>query len=178
MYLKLGIILERKPDLKNIEFIVDEILYPYLSCTPKKEIVLKHCTKNDMKEKYKLYKEEYYRGISFKKRKEDMVDKGIDTLEGFCKNIHGIIKFNDTGEAVVPFNDKAFIDEYKINSVKRMSELDENELALKLNTVVDKKRNVYCRELQMYKVTPSVVIKPILESLKKTDYVIFVDYIF
>ena len=178
MNLKLGIILQRKPDVKNIDSIIAEILLPYLSSTPKREIVLKNCNKEDMKEKYKLYKEENYRGVSPKKRKEDMINKGIDTFDGFCKNIHGIIKFSKDKEAIISFNPVAFIDEYNMNSLKRINELDEEELSLILDSIIDKELNVHHRELQLYKKTPSVVIKPILEQLKKTDYIILIDYIF
>ena len=56
MNLKLGIILERKPNMNNLDSIVEEILYPYLSTTPTKELILQECTKNEMKDKYKLFK--------------------------------------------------------------------------------------------------------------------------
>lgn len=178
MHLKLGIILERKPNINNLDSIVEDILYPYLSDTPIRELILKDCNKNDMKEKYKSFKEEYYRGVSPKKRKEDMVNKGVDTLEGFCKNQYGIIKFNDDGDAVIPFNSNAFIDEYEINSLVRVKDLEEDFLAMNLKALIDKDLKVYHRELQTYKVTPSTVLKPIVGSLKKTDYVIIVNYIF
>lgn len=178
MNLKLGIVLERKPNMNNLDSIVEEILYPYLSTTPTKELILQECTKNEMKDKYKLFKEDYYKGVSFKKRKEDMINKGIDTFNGFCKNQHGIIRFNNDGEAVISFNPKAFIDEYKVNEVKRVKEFDENYLSMYLKTIIDKNLNVHHRELQVYRRTPSIIIKPIIDSLKKTDYIIIVDYIF
>ena len=169
MNLKLGIVLGKKPNANKIESIVSDILYPYLSSSPIKEIVLKEgYNKNDMKDIYKIYKMEHYQDVSFKKRKEDMVARGIDTLEGFCKEQYGIIRFTENGESVITHNGKAFIDEYKISEVKRMG----------LKAIIDKDLKVHHRELQVYKRTPSVVIKPIVDSLKKTDYVILVDYIF
>lgn len=178
MHLKLGIVLERKPNIKDLENIVADILYPYLSSTPSKEIILRESTKNDMKEKYKNYKEEYYKGVSYKKRKEDMISKGIDTFEGFCKNNYGIIKFNEENQAVITFNNKAFIDEYEISDLKRINELEQDYLSLYLKVLIDKNLVVHHRELQVYKLTPSTVIKPVVESLKKTDYIIIVNYIF
>lgn len=178
MNLKLGIVFERKPDMNKLEEIVEDTLYPYLSTTPKKQVALKNCTKNDMKEKYKQYKEDYYHGVSFKKRKEDMISKGIDTLEGFCKNIYGIICFNENGDGVVGFNDKAIIDEYEIEGIDRVKDIDCEYLTMYLNALIDKDLKLHKRELQVYKRTPSVVITPVVESLKKTDYIVFVKYTF
>lgn len=179
MNLKLGIVLGKKPNANKIESIVSNILYPYLSSSPIKEIVLKEgYNKNDMKDIYKIYKMEHYQGVSFKTRKEDMVARGIDTLEGFCKEQYGIIRFTENGESVITHNGKAFIDEYKIAEVKRISELEEDYLSMGLKAIIDKDLKVHHRELQVYKRTPSFVIKPIVDSLKKTDYVILVDYIF
>lgn len=45
MHLKLGIILERKPNINNLDSIVEDILYPYLSDTPIRELILKDCNK-------------------------------------------------------------------------------------------------------------------------------------
>lgn len=178
MHLKLGIVLERKPNIKDLDNIVADVLYPYLSSTPSKEIILRESTKSNMKEKYKTYKEESYRGVSYKKRKEDMISKGIDTFEGFCKNHYGIIKFNQDNQAIITFNDKAFIDEYKISDLKRVNELEQDYLSLYLKALIDKNLVVHHRELQVYKLAPSTVIKPIVDTLKKTDYIIIVNYSF
>ena len=131
-----------------------------------------------MKNKYREYKNEYYKGISLKKRKEDMINREIDTLEGFCKNQYGIIRFNDDKDAIIPFNNKAFIDEYKIDYVERVKEFKEDYLSTYLNTLIDKNLNVYHRELQIYKRTSSTIINPVINSLKKTDYIIMINYIF
>ena len=169
MNLKLG---------KDLDNIVADILYPYLSSTPLKEIILRESTKNDMKEKYKDFKEKSYVGVSYKKRKEDMIAKGIDTFEGFCKNNYGIIRFNEESQAVITFNSKAFIDEYEISDLKRVNELEQDYLSLYLKVLIDKNLVVHHRELQTYKLTPSTIIKPVVDSLKKTDYIIIINYTF
>lgn len=179
MNLKLGIVLDKKPSSNKLETIVKEILYPYLSSSPIREVVLREgYNKNDMKEIYKLYRMEHYEGVSFKKKKEDMIARGIDTLEGFCREQYGIVRFTENGESVVTHNGKAFIDEYEVGEIKRVKEFEEDYLSMRLKAIIDKDLKVYHREIQMYKVTPSTVIKPVVDSLKKTDYVVIVNYIF
>ena len=68
--------------------------------------------------------------------------------------------------------------EYNLNFEFYLKDFDENYLSMYLKAVIDKNLNVHHRELQVYRRTPSTIIKPIINSLKKTDYIIIVDYIF
>lgn len=47
---------------------------------------------------------------------------------------------------------------------------------MNLKVLIDKDLKVYHRELQAYKRTPSTIITPILQSQKKNDYLVLVNY--
>ena len=175
--LKLGIILDKKSNLKNLETLIEEILYPHLSSSPIKEIYFGNkYTKSEMKEIYRDYKLDNYKGISNKKKNEDMKNRGIDTLEGFAKEIYNIIRFTDEGEAVFGDNPKGFIDEYKIDKIDRLKNYNEEFLTMNLKSLIDKDLKVYHRELQTYRRTPSSVITPVLQSQNKNDYLVLINY--
>ena len=177
MNLKLGIILDKKTNIKKIDSIVKEILYPYLTSSPIKEVFFgEKYNKSEIKDIYRTYKIENYQGISNKKKGEDLANKGIDTLEGFAKEMYGIIRFTEEGEAVINFNPKGFIDEYEIEKVDKIKNFEEDFLPLRLKSLIDKDLKVYQREFQMYKLTPSTVLKPIINNQSKSDYIVIVNY--
>lgn len=177
MHLKLGIILDKKTNVSELNTIVEEILYPYLTTSPIKEIYFgEKYTKAEMKDIYREYKLNNYQGISNKKKGEDLVRRGIDTLEGFAKEMYGIIRFTDEGEAVTFFNPKGFIDEYEIDRIDKIKDFKDDFLALKLKSLIDKKSKVHQREFQMYKLTPSTVLKPIIDNQNKSDFIVLVNY--
>lgn len=175
--LKLGIILDKKTNLEDIESIVKDILYPHLSNSPIKEICFGNkYTKSEIKDIYKNYKLENYKGISNKKKSEDMKNKGIDTLEGFAKEIYNILRFTDDGEAIFGDNPNGFIDEYEINKIDTIKNYNEVFLSMNLKSLIDKDLKVYHRELQIYRRTPSTVITPILKLQNLNDYLILINY--
>lgn len=179
MHLKLGVVLDKTTNLKNIENTIDEILVPYLTSTPTKEIFFgDKYNKNEMKSIYRNYKLETYDGVSNKKKSEDLKNKGIDTLEGFAKEMYGIIRFTEEGEAVGFFNPKGFIDEYKFDYIKKIKDFEENFLALNLKSLIDKDLKVYQREIQAFKLTPSTELSPIINNQKQFDYIAIVNYSF
>lgn len=175
--LKLGIILDKKTNLEDIESIVKDILYPHLSNSPIKEICFGNkYTKSEIKDIYKNYKLENYKGISNKKKSEDMKNKGIDTLEGFAKEIYNILRFTDDGEAIFGDNPNGFIDEYEINKIDTIKNYNEVFLSMNLKSLIDKDLKVYHREFQIYRRTPSTVITPILKLQNLNDYLILINY--
>lgn len=177
MNLKLGIILDKKTNIKKIDSIVEEILFPYLTSSPIKEVFFgEKYTKSEMKDIYRTYKMENYQGISNKKKSEDLVNKGIDTLEGFAKEMYGIIRFTEDGEAVINFNPRGFIDEYEIENVDKIKNFEEDFLALKLKSLIDMDLKVYQREFQIYKLTPSTILKPIIDKQNKSNYIVLINY--
>lgn len=177
MKLKLAIILDKKTNLDDIDNIVKDILYPHLSTSPIKEIHFgTKYSKFQIKEIYRKYKLEEHQGFSNKKKSEDMKSKGIDTLEGFAREMYGIIRFEDNGEAVVGDNPNAFIDEYKIDTVNEIKNYDKDFLTMDLNTLIDKDLNVYKKEIQLYRRKPSTVITPVLENQNDSDILILINY--
>lgn len=175
--LKLGIILDKKTNLEDIESIVKDILYPHLSNSPIKEICFGNkYTKSEIKDIYKNYKLENYKGISNKKKSEDMKNKGIDTLEGFAKEIYNILRFTDDGEAIFGDNPNGFIDEYEINKIDTIKNYNEVFLSMNLKSLIGKDLKVYHRELQIYRRTPSTIITPILKLQNSNDYLILINY--